>query len=306
MKRTILAALLAAAALLVAATSASAFTVDGALDPGYGAPLTVQTTQTTNKVQPPGQVDFSVGSELDAGYGFIANGTLYLFLAGNASLWWTLEGVTEWQPLDLFIDSKPGGQNQLLATNPTIDPFYDMKSMTGLTFDSGFSADYWLSVGGNSYGFPKLYAYYAELPATGGGAGAFLGNTTCGGPGIPAGGTNPFGIQVTLDNRNTAGVTQGCGPASGAGVTTGIEWAIPLAAIGDPGGCIKVCAFMSRADHAYVFNQALGPLPPGTCDLGPAGGVSFATIPGDQYFTICPAATPARATSWGRVKTIYR
>lgn len=306
MKRAILAALFASAALLIAATSASAFTVDGALDPGYGAPLTVQTTQTTNKVQPPGQVDFSVGSELDAGYGFIANGTLYLFLAGNASLWWTLEGVTEWQPLDLFIDSKPGGQNQLLASNPTIDPFYDLKPMAGLTFDAGFGADYWLSVGSNAYGFPKLYAYSADLPTAGGGAGAFLGTTSCGGPGILAGGTNPYGIEVTLDNQNTAGVTLGCGAASGAGVATGIEWAIPLAAIGNPTACVKLCAFFNRADHGYLFDQVLGPLPPGTCDLGPASGVNFAAIAGDQYVTICPAATPARASSWGSLKTIYR
>jgi hypothetical protein len=306
MKRTGLPTLLAGAALFAAATSASAVTIDGTLDADYGAPLTLQTTQTTNKGQPPGAVDFCVGGELDAGYGFIANGTLYLFFAGNASLWWTLEGVTEWQPLDLFIDSKPGGQSQLLATNPTIDSFYDMKPMAGLTFDAGFGADYWLSVGGNAYGFPKLYAYYADLPTTGGGAGEFLGNTSCGGPGTPAGGTNPYGIQVTLDNRNTAGVTLGCGAASGAGVATGIEWAIPLAAIGNPTGCIKVCAFMNRADHAYLFNQVLGSLPPGTCDLGPASSVNFGAIPGDQYFTICPAATPTHASSWGKVKTIYR
>jgi len=50
----------------------------------------------------------------------------------------------------------------------------------------------------------------------------------------------------------------------------------------------------------------LGPLPPGTCDLGPASGVNFAAIAGDQYVTICPAATPARASSWGSLKTIYR
>ena len=42
MKRAILAALFASAALLIAATSASAFTVDGALDPGYGAPLVIE------------------------------------------------------------------------------------------------------------------------------------------------------------------------------------------------------------------------------------------------------------------------
>jgi hypothetical protein len=56
-----------------------------------------------------------------------------------------------------------------------------------------------------------------------------------------------------------------------------------------------------------ISNQVLGPVPPGTCDLGPAGSVDFGTIPGAQWFTICPVgATPARRASWGSLKDIYR
>lgn len=288
------------------AASAHSATVDGSLDPAYGPPLSVQTTQTTLKAFPYGQVDYSVSAELDAGYGYVADGVLYLFLAGNLSFWWSLEGTTEWDAVDIFIDSKNGGQNQLLSNNPTLDSSYDMKAMTGLTFDPGFDADYWFSMGSDANGYPRLFAFMAELPTAGGGAGTFLGTTLCGAPGTLMGGTNPFGIAATMNDSNTAGVSLGCGAASGAGVGSGIEWAIPLAAIGNPTGCIKVCAFLNRSDHAYVFNQVLGPLPPGTCDPGTPAGVNFATIPGEQYFTLCFGPTPARRVTWGSIKSIYR
>ena len=306
MLRVLVALLLPAASLFARVHLACAGGVDGVLDPAYGPARTVQSTQTTMKGYPSSEINFCLGRELDGGYAYVADGTLHLLLAGNLSLWWTLEGVTQWKRIDIFIDSKPGGQNRMLGNNPTLDPFYDLKNMTGLTFDSGFEADYWLSLGSNNYGYPKLYAYYAELPSGGGGSGAFLGTTLCGGPGALSGGTNPFGFQATVNDSNTAGVSAGCGAASGANVGTGVEWAIPLAAIGSPLGCIKVCAFVSRADHAIVFNQVLGPLPPGTCDLGAVSAVNFSTIAGDQFFSICDASTPTRGLSWGRLKSIYR
>jgi len=304
---TLIAVFFPAASLVAGFTLADAAGVDGTLDPAYGPALTIQSTQTTLKGGPNPQIDFCTGRELDGGYAYIADGMLHLFLAGNMPFWWTLEGTTEWQPVDIFIDSKPGGQNQLSSNNPTIDSYYyDLKTMSGLTFDPGFEADYWLCLGSNNFGYPRLYAYYAELPSSGGGSGAFLGNTMCGGPGTLSGGTNPFGLEVTVDDSNKLGVGAGCGTASGADVVTGVEWSIPLAAIGNPEGCIKVCAFLSRADHAIVFNQVLGPLPPGTCDLGTTSAVNFGAIAGDQFFSICGAPVPAQPTSWGRLKANYR
>ena len=297
-----------AAWLLPAAGRLSAATIDGRLDPQYGPALSIQTTQTSQADAIDGQLDFSGGSELDAAYGYIENGTLYLFFSGNLMFLWDLEGQTLWLPLDIFIDSTPGGQNALLSNNPAPDPFaYNLNNLAGLTFDSGFAADYWLSLGGNGGTWPRLQAYEGALPSAGGGAGAFLGSGSCGGPGTLSGGSNPDGIQVTLDDRNVSGVTSGCGAASGAGVTTGAEWAIPLAAIGNPSGCVKVCAFVSFGDHSQLFNQVLGPLPAGTCNLGVASAVNFASIPGDQFFTVCPGgATPARHATWGSLKSIYR
>jgi hypothetical protein len=54
-----------------------------------------------------------------------------------------------------------------------------------------------------------------------------------------------------------------------------------------------------------VSNQVMGPIPPGTCSLTPAASTDFSTLPGDQFFTICPP-TPVRQESWGTLKTLYR
>lgn len=109
-----------------------------------------------------------------------------------------------------------------------------------------------------------------------------------------------------MDNSNGAGVTAGCAAGSGSGVTTGVEWAIPLGAIGDPTGCVTVSVFVANAGGSPLGNQVLGPLPPGTCALGAPAGVDFSSIPGNQYFTVCPGTTSALSSTWGRIKTIYR
>lgn len=284
-----LAALVASILALTASSPAASITVDGRLDPAYGAPLSTQTTQTIRN-DDFSQIDYCWGSELDEAYATIADGMLYVFLAGNIVFYWNSEAVTVWQPLDLFIDTGSGGQNVLLSNNPNSSLAYDLDQMAGLKFDEGFDADWWLSVGGggDAGNWPRLSAYAAELPTGGGGTGQFLGGTLCGGDGTLTAGTNPFGIRVAVIDSNRAGVAQGCGPASGAGVTTGIEWAIPLAAIGNPAGCIKISAIDACADHSCILNQVLGPLPAGTCSTIPSDSVDFSTIPGQQFFSVCP------------------
>jgi hypothetical protein len=299
-----------AVTLITFGSVASATTVSGTLGPQYGSAQSTQTSQSNvgGANDPSTQVNSSAGSQLDAAYGYISDGTLYLFFSGNLTFWLQLEGgITHWLPLDLFIDSGAGGQHQLVATNPTIDSDYDMTKMTGLTFDSGFAPDYWLSFGGNSgYPLTYLHAYFAELPAGGGGSGAYLGQTQPGPPGVLSGGTNPNGIQVTLDDSNQLGDGSGCGAASSPSVSTGIEWAIPLAAIGNPTGCVRVCAFVSSRDHSSISNQVMGPIPPGACSLTPAAATDFSGVPGDQFFSVCPGATPTRHETWGTLKTLYR
>jgi hypothetical protein len=259
-----------------------------------------------------GLVGGSNGSELDQASGFVSAGTLHLFFSGNL--------ICQGNAVDyglithnlyLFIDSGAGGQNRLRADNADLD-YGALNRMAGLTFDAGFAPDYWLGCRGALADFYDpaspytLTAHLAELPAGGGGAGHLLGTTGAGGPGTLMGGTNPNGIQVTIDNRNVSGVTSGCDASSGAGATTGVEWAIPLAAIGDPSGCIRVCAVVASGSAYTIFNQVLGPLPAGTCALGAPSGVDFNGYEGDQFFSVCDETQPARTSSWGRLKTAYR
>lgn len=297
---------LVAVALGVTASAAFAIVIDGKLDAAYGPPVVVQTTQTdlsdNTTDQGPG---FSYGSELDAAYGVIEGDSLELFITGNLTRAYNAELMNLWLPLQLFFDTRDGGQNTLGTANPSPDPYYDLNAMAGLTFDAGFAPDYWMACGAGPYD-PPLRVFYGELPTAGGGAGAYLGTSTPGGNGVLSGGVNPFNVEAAIDDRNVGGVTAGCGAASGAGATTGIEFSIPLAALGNPTGCIRVCALVSGSGNSTILNQVLGPMPPGTCDPGAASGVDFGTIPGAQFFTICPLSVPVRPTTWGSLKAIYR
>lgn len=293
---------------------ARAVTIDGRLDPEYGPALSTQTTQTSQLVSGDntlGWVDYANGSELDEAYGYISSGMLHLLLSGNLMSYIAAsEPSSTYDYLEIFIDSQAGGQNVLRSDNPDPDaPYAQLNNLAGLTFDAGFAADYWIGYHGGNFP-PGPYTsstFYAEVLTGGGGAGHFLGFGTAGGPGVLTGGTNPHGILVTIDNRNIAGVTAGCGAASGAGVPTGIELAIPLAAIGNPSACVNACVIVDYQYYrsGWLSNQVLGPLPPGTCSLG-FGPVNFAGIPGSQFVTICPASTPTRRPTWGSLKAIYR
>jgi hypothetical protein len=309
MKRTrnrIAVATVFAAAALSLPCTAHAIVIDGKLDPTYTLAST-QTTQTSAHDDSQGLIDFGNGSELDAAYGTIAGGNLYLFLAGNLKdTICGAEACTDFDILELFIDSKAGGQNPLVTPSPLAFglPF------PGLTFDTGFAPDFWVllaDIGALDHNFSRN-AYYAELPAGGGGASYFLGSgTNAGAPATLSGGTNPYGILATIDNSNTLGVGAGCAAASGAGVTTGMEFAIPLAAIGNPTDCVRVCAFIYAAQSgAGVMNQVLGPLPPGTCALGAPSAVNFSSFAGTHSFVICASPTPAHTSSWGTLKIRYR
>jgi len=287
------------ALLTIARGVAAAVIVDGHLDGDYGPAIAVQTTQTSfldaNPAISPDPVNYADGSELDAAFGFISGGMLHLFISGNLGFC-CATFPSHQEEFDVFIDSRSGGQNTLRADNAVAA----LIALAGLSFDPDFAPDYWLNCTVN------MNSSYAELPAGGGGEGYYLGYNLAGSPGTLTGGTNPYGILAAVDNSNGAGATQGCGGASGAGIGTGVEWAIPLAAIGSPGDCVTVSVLVSRAGAGVLGNQVLGPLPAGACALGPASGVNLAGFAGAQHFTVCPGVTAARHATWGTVKTIYR
>ncbi len=293
-------AALIAASLFVPARAALAVTIDGQLDAEYGSALVTQTTQTgLNSGQITGDsnvgdLNFANGSELDAAHALVTGGALDLFLAGNLALVLNVnQNRTIGHVLDLFVDSGPGGQNTLGGLGAG-------HPLNGLTFDAGFEADHWFEFRGDGNQFSVEWWVGSAVLSSGGGATITnLGRGSAGGPGTLTGGTNPLGIRATIDNRNSAGVTLGCAASSGAGVTRGIEWNIPLAAIGNPEGCFRIAVIVRDGSptQAPVSNQVLAPVPPGTCPLGHASTVNFANIPGDQFLAVCPGATDVAPAS---------
>lgn len=264
--------------------------MDGEADVAYGPPISVQTTQTEFGDSILGQPDAADGSEMDQAYGFMCDDTLYLHLAGNLE--------SNFNDLEIFIDTVPGGQNRLRGDNHSFGGGPDMNRMgddgtgNGLTFDPLFEPDWWFGVQGGfgASGIPyKMVLYQAELLTGGGGMGRFLGATVATSGGILGGfgADNPDGVRGTIDNINTVGVTAGTGASSGQNVSTGIELAIPLAAIGNPTDCVRITAFVNGHEHDFVSNQVLGPLPVGTGNLGEPRDVDFGEHDGLQYFIVC-------------------
>jgi hypothetical protein len=245
--------------------------IDGTLDAEYGTALSVQTVQT----------NFGDNfSELNAGYGKVAGGYLYLMFTGNLE--------NNFNKLMVFIDSEAGGQNAISGTNNpqnfdsrTGDGFgngwapYANRGLAdsslqpqqgNFTFDTGFEADYGMLFrrGAGTFDFD-----FAQMNQTASPAdelvGIFGGPETGAAPNLSGNSGNNSGTAygVAFDNSNTAGISGGTGLAdqtAAAAVTTGIEIAIPMSALGNPTGDIKVSAFINGANHDYVSNQFLGGL----------------------------------------------
>ena len=269
--------------------------LDGVLDTsGYGPARSLQTVATAFGDNDDGDVATANGSELDGAYGLIENGWLHLMLTGNLE--------SNGNDLEIFFDTRIGGQNRLRGDNSTVandalGRMGDDGSGNGLAFDASFAADWYLTASGQLAG-PNLDAdpyllsvAFAELPDGGGGSGWQLGSAYAGDAGRLYGPApeveNPWGILATIRNSNTIGVTAGTGPSDGLSAVFGAEFAIPLEALGNPTGCIRVCAFINGRLHDFVSNQVLGPLPVGTNNLGEPRNVDFAAIAGSQTFEVC-------------------
>jgi hypothetical protein len=176
--------------------------------------------------------------------------------------------------------------------------------LTGLTFDEGFEADYYIQyTNGNTP--VESFASTAQILTAGGGTGAFIGGSgPCAGGPLVILGSN--GVNIATNNSNTAGV-DGAAVNDAAAVTTGIEIEIPLSELGNPTGAIRVVAFVNGGGHDFLSNQVLGGLPLDTPNLGEPRNVNFSTIDGDQFFTV-PAIGPDPAgppVLDGTLDTIY-
>ncbi|MSR40388.1 MAG: hypothetical protein EXS10_00580 [Phycisphaerales bacterium] len=267
---------------LLASSAFGQIAVDGSADKGYGAALAVQNTQTQFGDSNLGLIGFANGSEIDGCFAKIDGGKLYLMFTGNLE--------TNWNKLDIFIDATPGGQNRVLGNNASVD-FNALNRMgddltgNGLTFDAAFAADFWVSFTGGDVGAGvyNCYMNFATMPTKGAGAGSYAGP---GGAGAKGAIVTKAGFSAAINNSNILGVIGGTDVGDGAGVSTGVEIAIPLAQI--PGyidGDIKICAFVNGGGHNYLSNQVMGGLG-GGANLGEPRAVNFDFIPGNQFVTV--------------------
>ena len=107
---------------------------------------------------------------------------------------------------------------------------------------------------------------------------------------------NAIDLQLAIDNSNFVGVNGGTGQTTGnpEEVVTGIEFSIPLSALGNPTGDISVTAFINGTGHDYASNQFSGvgilssnPGGDGTGGFtGNLAGVDLNNFDGDQFVVI--------------------
>ena len=267
--------------------------IDGERDELYGEPLVVQDTSTGFGDNDLGLVNYANGSELDSFSAKVESGVLYLHFAGNLE--------SNFNKLDIFIDSIPNaGQNRLRDDNPDVK-FGGLNRMggtgtgeePGLRFDADFAPDFWIDfTGGGEFGVNyDTYINWCPLLTEGGDEGGW----GFAGPGGSGAGLAIFagnGIIASIDNSNTGGVIAGEGVDDGAGVTTGIELAIPLVVIGHTAGDgISVAAFVNGPSHDFVSNQVIGPLG-GSPNLGEPRLVDFDALAGRQYVVVLEGEEP--------------
>lgn len=226
-------------------------------------------------------------SELNAAYARVDGSTLYLTLTGQVQ--------NNFNKLNVFIDSIAGGQNTIApgtnqgGSNPNNDDWAQNYSGVGpaasqngpgFTFDAGFDADYMLILRNGNSGGDRFDVDYAVV---GGGAAAFeaAGNIFGGSlTGSNASALPGVGIGVAYNNTNAAGVGGGSGaanPVAAAAVQTGIELAIPLSAIGNPGpgDIVLISAHVNGSNHDYLSNQSLGGFTPPQGNPGGNGSGGF-------------------------------
>lgn len=216
-------------------------------------------------------------SELDQLYARGRRNAVEVGLTGNLA--------TDGTALALFFDTAAGGQNVLNTANVGSLPG-GVAELNGLQFDADFAPDYllWINTASGT-----VYVDQFTLPTTGDPVKTYRGQGTIGsGSGLLSGGTNPNGLQVAMDNTNTAGVTDQSA-AEAATATTGFELWIPWADIGLPttgGQSVGLAAFIVQSRGA-VSNQWLPGLGGGYANLGLTPNLT--AVPGLQFATVVVA-----------------
>jgi len=278
---------LAIGLMATAGVSRGQITVNGTLDPSFGAPLALGAVPTSAGDATVGNTQgYANGSEIDATYATIQNNgsvpTLYVFFAGNIN---SANADSLW----LFVQTGTGGRNNLDPDNLSGGGPANYLRMagnnnggwTGLGFDAAFSPNYVFNItsgGSGSSGNTQngVFDIYTNMGNLNTGATSYLGHSNPGsiaggGPanGLITGGTNPDNILVSWDNSNTAGVTATSVPNAAAleAITTGMELAIPLSTITEAGqsiaagSTIELTGVMTPSNPGTIYNQITGEQP---------------------------------------------
>lgn len=227
-------------------TYAQPASINGTYDPSFGNPFAIQTDAT----------GFGLNySELDAAYGLIAGGKLYLYFPGNLQ--------NNSNNINLFIADGRPGQSVLAAVNPGNLGPNSLPVMNGSKFSPGFAATYAFNF--NNGGTVLTVSQYDLVNNI---VVDSLGRLTTSG-GIIANAIVDNGVVVGFNNNN--GSSQAVNVGTGS---KGLELAIPLSLLGNPVGAIEILVDINGSSQGYLSNQFLPGLPSGTGNLG-AGGTGF-------------------------------
>ncbi|MDZ4658253.1 MAG: hypothetical protein SH868_11805 [Bythopirellula sp.] len=221
----------------------------------YGAARSVQNTNTGYGNSTNGDPKAATGgSEIDRVFATVRADRLYVLITGNLE--------ANFNKLSVFIDSGPGGVNQIVGASlpALVDPYCcggsngALQALNGLRFDTTFAADHFLafSNGNHTYGSPAitrwtLSAYYADL--TQGAAGdkseiGFQWNHSGVEPGL--------GIGEPIDQVNN-----GCtGPSDTNCMPPEHEFAEPIDTVNDPTNSRGHRDFLNEVDLLMAINNS--------------------------------------------------
>ena len=221
--------------------------VDGRNIPNkYGAPLASQTNYTGfgDRVDP----NQTSGSELNQLFVKCVNGVLYIAVTGN------LEG--NGNAIHFYIDTGRSSSNSFSLTTGCIN--CSVQGMSGVLFDH--NPDYVLGVNrfDDGQGNDNIYIDLHDVVNN---QSTYLGAVAVG----SGEGTVNQGVKAGFDNSNLQGVTSDRDNIGNpATATTGLEVAIPLSALGNPQGTIRILAVLTggadlgdQCRGTYLSNQSL-------------------------------------------------
>lgn len=194
------------AAISAVAVAPGSITVNGSRDAAYGAAQFLQSNYTGFGDSVAGTPIGGGGSEIDAVYAATDGTNLYLFIAGNLE--------ANGNALDLYFDLDSNGGTGLNSLGGGSGPGgFIMGNQSGLTFDTGFGADFLVSVDSTSQQ-PRLWAGSTNGSIDEIGTIAGYGAANAGVLGS---------YRLAVDNSNTEGVIGS--PASPSPIAPDADWA---------------------------------------------------------------------------------